>query len=125
MKNTNINTLLEKSNYKKYSFVNDFNKIIKAKISGYDGTNEDKLKSFLLDLQKGGCSSGIVGDFIYNSDCKQFYIKHIDDLEDMKSDLQDALGEPILNSSNLHYTFMCWLCFEEYCYDLYREIFEN
>lgn len=121
-----LNKLLAKSNYTDKSFTEEFNQIIIDKIEGYDGKTKEQLKSFFNDLQRGGCMSGMIGDFIYNSDCKDFYIKHIDDLEEMKSDLEEQLGEPITDRHQLpHYTFLCWLCFEEYCYDLYRTIFEN
>ena len=121
-----IDKLLDKSNHKVYSFSDAFNEIIKNSISGYDGNAKDQLKSFFEDLQKGGCISGMISEFIYHSDCKVFYTAHIDDLEGMKSELEDDLGEPIKNRYNTkHYTFVCWLCFEEYCYDLYRTIFGN
>lgn len=115
----------EKSNYKDYSFVDEFNKIIKDKISGYNGKPTQKLKSFLEDMQKGGCISGMIGNFVYHHDCKEFYINHIDDMEEMKEELENSLGMPIENRYKLpHYTFICWLIFEEYCYNLYCNIFE-
>lgn len=124
--NKQLEKLLSKSNYQNNSFAEDFNAIISDGVDGYNGNTKDKLKSFFNDLQHGGCSSGMIGEFIYNSDCKEFYIKHIDDLESMKEDLDEQLGEPVTNRQGLpHYTFLCWLCFEEYCYDLYRTIFES
>ena len=124
--NKQLEKLLSKSNYQNNSFAEDFNAIISDGVDGYNGNTKDKLKSFFNDLQPGGCSSGMIGEFIYNSDCKEFYIKHIDDLESMKEDLDEQLGEPVTNRQGLpHYTFLCWLCFEEYCYDLYRTIFES
>jgi hypothetical protein len=123
---TSLKNLLNKGNNTVYSFADEFNTIIEYKIDGYDGKTKDKLKSFFDDLQKGGCMSGIIGDFIYHSDCKDFYIKHIEDLEDFKEELENQLGEPIQNRHKIvHYTFVVWLCFEEYCYDLYNTIFEN
>jgi len=123
---TSLKNLLNKGNNTVYSFADEFNTIIEYKIDGYDGKTKDKLKSFFDDLQKGGCMSGIIGDFIYHSDCKDFYIKHIEDLEDFKEELEDQLGEPIQNRHKIvHYTFVVWLCFEEYCYDLYNVLFEN
>jgi hypothetical protein len=123
---TSLKNLLDKSNNTIYSFADEFNTIIEYKIDGYDGKTKDKLKSFFDDLQKGGCMSGIIGDFIYHSDCKDFYIKHIEDLEDFKEELEYQLGQPIQNRHKIvHYTFVVWLCFEEYCYDLYNVLFEN
>lgn len=75
--------------------------------------NYDDPKGFFKDLFYGGCASGMIGMFIYNSDCKDFYIKYIDSMEDFKDDLEEELGEPIRNKDQRHYTFMCWLCYEE------------
>jgi hypothetical protein len=117
---------LEKSSYKNLEVAKEFNTIILNKLDGYDGKKKEQLKAFLEDLQKSGCISGMIGDFVYNSDCKEFYIQYMDELEQMKEDLEDSLGEPVTDRNKLpHYTFLCWLCFEEYCYDLYNVIFES
>lgn len=103
----------------------DFDKIITSHTTGNYGKDKAALKSFFEDMQKGGCMSGMIGEFIYHADNKAFYIKHIEDLEDFKQELEDSIGEPIKNSHNLvHYTFVVWLCFEEYCYHVYNGIFE-
>lgn len=116
---------LQKSTFKELGVAKEFNNIILNKLDGYNGTKKEKLKSFLKDLRRGGCQSGIIGEFIYNSDCKDFYIKYIDDLEQIKEELEEQLGNPIKNRFKLaHYVFMCWLCFEEYCFDIYRTVFE-
>lgn len=116
---------LEKSAYREYEVSNAFNEIILSHLDGYNGAKKQQLKSFLEDLQNGGCVSGMISDFIYHSDCKAFYIEHIDDLQDIRKELEDAFGAPIENRfDSPHYTFMCWLCFEEYCYDIYTNSFE-
>lgn len=103
-----------------------FNEIILDKVTGNYGKGKPALKSFFEDLQHGGCISGMIGEFIYHSDCKEFYIKHIDGLENYKEELEEQLGEQIANRHSLpHYTFLCWLCFEEYCRELYTNIFEQ
>lgn len=74
---------------------------------------------FFKDLSTGGCASGMVGMFIYNYDCKKFYIRHIDSMEDFKTEFEGELGSPIINREQLpHYTFMCWLCYEETGYQI-------
>jgi hypothetical protein len=109
-----------------YSFKEEFITIIIDKCEGYNGSAKERLKDFLNDLQRSGCISGLIGDFIYHSDTKKFYIDHIDDLEQYKEDIEDSLGESIENRQKIvHYTFIVWLCFEEFCYTLYRNIFEN
>lgn len=68
---------------------------------------------FFRDLAYGGCSSGLVGTLIYNSDCKRIYIDHMDDMEEYKNQLEEEM-EAIPNRNRLpHGTFMCWLCYEE------------
>jgi uncharacterized protein Yka (UPF0111/DUF47 family) len=122
-----IDKLLNKSQVKEnnnYSFIPEFEQIIKSQLSNY-GTTKKGLKSFFEDMQKGGCISGMIGAFSYHADTKAFYIKHIDDLESYIDDIQDGLGEPIPNKNEIiHYTFVVWVTFEEYCYDLYNTIFE-
>ena len=103
------------------SFENDFKQIVLNQIKNYDNP-----VSFFEDLQQGGCLSGLISEFIYNTDCKTFYIEHIDDMEEMRTELEDSIGEAIKNRHNLpHYVFMCHLCFEEYCCRMYNQIFEN
>ncbi|MFH7018619.1 hypothetical protein [Flavobacterium sp. FlaQc-47] len=116
---------LEKSIYAEFEVCQAFNKIILSNLGSYDGTKKEQLKSFLEDLQNGGCMSGMISEFIYHVDCKKFYIENLDDLENIREEIEDSLGEPVKNTHRLpHYTFMCWLCFEEYCFDIYRNSFE-
>ncbi|WP_281631506.1 DUF7222 domain-containing protein [Flavobacterium luteolum] len=115
-----------KSIYAEYPVSAVFNKMILSDLDSYDGTKKEKLKSFLEDLQRMGCISGMVSEFIYHADCKRFYIAHLDDLENIREEIEDSLGEAVKNRHRLpHYTFMCWLCFEEYCFDIYRTVFER
>ena len=116
---------LNNNTYSNLEVSKEFNKIILNRLDNYEGNKKEQLKAFLNDLLKGGCVSGIIGEFIYHSDCKEFYIQHIDELEQLKQELEEGLGETIKNKNSLpHYTFMCWLCFEEYCFNMYNEFFE-
>jgi len=120
------NILNKHSENIEYSFKEDFCRIITDKCNGYDGKPKDKLKSFFNDLQHGGCISGLIGEFIYHHDCKEFYIKHLEDLEEYKTELEENIGDTIENRHKIvHYTFVVWLCFEEFCYTLYTDIFER
>lgn len=81
---------------------------------------------FFQDLQQGGCGSGMIGMFIYNTDCKKFYIDHIDSMENFVEEFEDELGCPIKNENRLpHYTFICWLCYEELANRIVRELWED
>lgn len=99
----------------------------KAGLSEYDFTDEiiddlfdesngsyDDQKKWFDDLFHYGCISGMVAKFVYHDDCKDFYIKHIDSMEQFKEDLEAELCEPITDRNHLpHYTFLCWLIYEE------------
>lgn len=83
-------------------------------------------KSFFEDLQKSGVVSGMIGMLVYNSDCRDIYVRHIDDMENFISDMEDEIGEPIANRYKLpHYTFVCWVCYEELAYRIYTELYER
>ena len=120
-----IEKLLNSVNLENYSFNQEFNNIILNHATNYDGNAKNKLKSFLEDLQHGGCISGLIGEFAYHSNCKEFYINHIEDLEDFKTELDNQIGEPIKNRDKIvHYTFIVWLVFEEYCHNIYNQLFD-
>ncbi|WP_264529241.1 hypothetical protein [Flavobacterium sp. N502540] len=116
----------EKSLYAEYPVIRVFNKIILSDLDSYQGKKKEQLKSFLEDLQRGGCMSGMISEFIYHADCRKFYIEHLDDLENIRKEIEDSVGVVVKNCHRLpHYTFMCWLCFEEYCFDIYTNTFER
>lgn len=105
----------------KCSFVKDFVEDMACHADGYNLPS-----GFFKDLAYGGCVSGMIGMLVYNTDCKKLYIEHIDDMEAYKEELEDDLGEPIRNTKHLpHYTFMCWLCYEELAYSIGRTLFPN
>jgi hypothetical protein len=53
-------------------------------------------------------------------------VRHIDDMENFISDMEDEIGEPIANRYELpHYTFVCWVCYEELAYRIYTELYER
>ncbi len=90
----------------------------------YHSEGYSHLSGFFDDLQHGGCQSGMIGMLIYNDDCKNIYINHIDDMEGFIEDFEDELGEPIRNKERLpHYTWVCWLCYEELAYRIAQELF--
>lgn len=81
---------------------------------------------FFEDLQNGGCQSGMIGMFIYNNDCKRFYIDHIDDMDSFVEDLGEELGAPVTPGSDVshRYVWVCWLCYEELAFKIARELWE-
>lgn len=82
--------------------------------------------NFFKDLQHGGCVSGMIGMFVYHNDCKRFYIEHIDDMESFVEDLEDEIGCGIQNRQKLpHYTFICWVCYEELAHKIASELWND
>lgn len=81
---------------------------------------------FFQDLQHGGCVSGMIGMFIYNTDCKKFYIDHIYSMEDFVEDFENELGCPFKNEHKLpRYTFICWVCYEELGFRVANELWDG
>lgn len=125
-----INEAAERCGFGSYSFCEEFAQILAAEAYDYhDATDDnpaDGLRKWCEDLQAHGCISGMVGAFIYHSDCRAFYINHLDDLEEFKEIEEDNIGAPVNNRHHIpHPDFICWFAFEEFCYHIYNEIFEG
>lgn len=89
------------------SFSTDMQEILLDHMSKYDNP-----LTGLEEITTHGCVSGILTDFIYYSDTKEFYTKHIDDIESFIYDLEDDFGESIkLNYPR--YNSAVWLVTEE------------
>jgi hypothetical protein len=87
--------------------------------------NYDSPLGFFNDLTHG-CQSGMIGMLVYNSDCKSIYIQHIDDMEQFKEEMEYELGEAVRDRNRLpHYTFLCWLCYEELGFSIARTLFPD
>ena len=92
-----------KNYIKEYDFAKELLEDMAENCIGYTNPID-----FFEDLQCGGCGSGMVGMFIYNTDCREFYIDHIDSMEDFVEELEDEFGFSIKNEQRLpHYTFVC------------------
>lgn len=121
MTKSTIQKAAQSAGLNEYDFVPEIITDICDQIEGYSDPED-----FFSDLSYGGCQSGMIGIFIYNSDCKKFYVDHIDSMEDFKSDFEEELGEPITNRYRLpHYTFLCWLCYEETAHRIASELWPD
>lgn len=77
---------------------------------------------FFQDLQHG-CQSGMIGMLIYNSDCKRLYIEHIDDMEEYVEEIFEEYGYVKNKDHTPHYTWVCWMCYEELAFSIARTLF--
>ena len=126
MKKITLKNIQEFSSNMNYSFAPAFLQIIKNELQGYNGTTKERLKSFLENMQGCGCQGGMIKEFNYNEDCKKFYTKHIDDLEEYIDELGERFGDLIKKPNGVpRYTFVVWLAFDEFCDDLEFNIFGN
>lgn len=97
---------------------------IKAAVAkeAIDCRDED-VPTFLNDLMEYGCESGIVGSMIYYRDTHQFYDDHYNEIENIRYDLEENLGEPLWVKGDLK-NFFAWLAFEQTAIKLAGEIDE-
>jgi hypothetical protein len=71
-----------------------------------------EIETFFADLLQYGCQSGIIGSLIYYSDTHAFYDKHYAQIEELRYELEEALGEPLKPQGDLK-NWYAWLGFEE------------
>lgn len=76
-----------------------------------DLLEEDDVESFLKDLLSYGCVSGN-SKLIYYNQTKDFYIKHMEEIDEMLSDIEDSIGEPLKKTFPI-YNWMAWFGYEE------------
>lgn len=84
-----------------FSFSDELKEIFQTHIVDYD-----QGVGFFDDLAHG-CASGILGEFVYYSQTKDFYLRHMDDIEDFINDLGEQLGEP-LSLGEPRYNYAVW-----------------
>ena len=118
-------TTFEHAGLDEYSFSADMQEILLDHMSKYDNP-----LTGLEEITTHGCVSGVLTDFIYHSDTREFYRQHMDSIEDFISDLEDDLGEHIdlSASSTNHFTGATWLVAEQcasLASDSLEEIIQN
>ena len=84
-------------------------------------SSNDEIKCFFEDLSRGGCESGMVGDLIYYNDTKAFFLKFESEIEDLKEELEDSLGETLKIKGKIT-NWLAWFGFEETARNLSNEL---
>ena len=88
-----------------------------------DCENFEEVKSFMEDLRCYGCVSGMIGELIYYSDTKKFFIENLDEIQDY---LNDLIQEHVYSIGEFDYNEIVWVVFEaianEYFYTIEDEI---
>ena len=63
-------------------------------------------------LAQGGCQSGTIGSLIYYADTRAFFDEFYDDIEELREDWEDQLGQPLNIKGDLK-NWLAWFGFEE------------
>lgn len=85
--------------------------------------SEGDISTFFKDLFEHGCVSGMIGDLIYYSDTGKFAKKHIEEILELKSNLEEETGEPVVDrDKGDELNFLAWLGFEETARKIYHEL---
>jgi len=89
---------------------NSSNKLEKEVIQ--DLLDDEEPKAYLKDLLNHGCVSGMVSNLIYYKDTEAFYIKFIDEIDELREEYEEMLGEPLKIGYPL-YNWLAWFSYEE------------
>ena len=68
-------------------------------------------EEYLKDLLNHGCVSGMVSSLIYYKDTKAFYIKYIDEIDELREECEEMIGEPLKMGYPL-YNWLAWFGYE-------------
>ena len=97
---------------------------IKAEVAQeiLDSIDEDcSLEDWFSDLFQGGCASGFIGSLIYYSDTNAFFDKHYDEIDELRNDYEESIGEPLKIEGDLK-NGLAWFSFEEVARQLANEL---
>ena len=80
----------------------------------------DDPRELFENLARSGCQSGMITNLIWYSDTRAFYDRFYEEIEELREDWEDQLGEPIRIRGDLK-NFFAWFAFEETAYQMARE----
>lgn len=88
-----------------------------------DCENFEEVRGFMEDLRGNGCVSGMIGELVYYSDTKKFFIENLDEIQDY---LNDLIQEHVYYIDEFDYNEIVWVVFEaianEYFYTIEDEM---
>lgn len=69
----------------------------------------EEVRGFMEDLRCYGCTSGMIGELIYYSDTKKFFIENMDEIQDYVNTL---IQEHVYSINELDINEISWIVFE-------------
>lgn len=83
-----------------------------------NGSDRAAFNNAVSDLTSG-MDTGVVGEIIYDSDCRDLFLEHYDEIMEYIEELEEKTGEPVVNRKKLPlHTFYVWVFFEDIYYRL-------
>lgn len=76
-------------------------------------TDYDDPVDYFNDLLTHGCISGMVGELVYYADTHAFYDKHYEDIEDLRYEMAQELGELNPPKDQDLKNWFAWFAYEE------------
>ena len=87
-----------------------------------ENASDDEVQSLLEDINKYGCSSGIVSSMIYYSDTEKFFNKYSNEIFELYNDFNEETGYTL---STIDKNSLAWFSYELIVSNLYDEIVEH
>lgn len=106
-----------KNHVKKLKSIIAENKESIRAIVAQDALDSDDVENYLRDVCEYGCAAGTVNGLIYLSDTKEFFIKHLEEIEELREEMEDSMGEPLKIGVPM-YNWLAWFAYEEMAYRL-------
>lgn len=96
--------------------------LLKDYVINYIINDDDDIKAFFNDLRQGGCVSGMVSSLIYYKDTHNFYDTFYYEIENLRIEYEESIGEPVKIDNNDLKNQLAWYSFQETAYKLYQEL---
>lgn len=120
---TNTSTATKRVTCQLQAIISDEPNTIRAYVAQeafrFGGNNPAEM---FTGLAQHGCISGWIDSLIYYTDTHNFYDRFYDEIEDLRSDYEDSIGEPLRVTGDLKNWF-AWFAFEETAYRIANDDF--
>jgi hypothetical protein len=100
-----------KTKLKKFETTNRLERYVVDYILGRYNDNQE-IKDFSNDLLSHGCVSDMIDELVYYEDTHKFYEKFYNEIEELRIDHEENIGEPIEINGDLK-NFFAWFGFEQ------------
>ena len=77
-----------------------------------DLLDEEDTEQYLKDVLTHGCQSGTVNSLIYYNQTKDFFIKYIEEIDELREEMEENTGQPLEIGTPL-YNWLAWFGYEE------------